>query len=239
MISLKIDQFRFKAFYIRFFCFLLTISFFTPGHSQDSSWETVPLSSEVSIDMGKNFTIYDTSVVKVFTSQVGDYELQAKYLTSKYEVHNGDQVVQAYEGFLRGYLPTPRMAIFNNTVSDTSINGTTGKWVHSIYSKDSVFGEMYTYIVLVNSHFYMATIASSHPITLSGNPVFSKYYTSFHFPRNIKEFSSDFVLMADSYRRGQRIGIVVRTITPYFLAVCLVIIIGVLVYRKVRARKAL
>jgi hypothetical protein len=163
------------------------------GFSQDTAWKSASISPDVSIYMPGPIYNVDTVQTRITTSQCKDYLLQIKYLKPKLEVRNGDELVQAYDGFLKGYLNSKDIRLYTNTVSDTIFNGTTGKWIHSIYSRNNVFLEMYTYVVLANSHFYMVTFAVDHLPGPKTYPAFSRYYSSLHFRNNpVKEYSGDF-----------------------------------------------
>jgi hypothetical protein len=154
--------------------------------------------------------------------------MQAKYFNPKMTVKNGDELIQTYDGFMSGFLKSSTVMIYNNTVSDTSINGTMGKWVHSVYSKNNGFEELYTYVVLANSHFYVVTFGSQHPIFRASNRYLSKFFASLHFPDNMKESSGYFPLEAKSYRFGQRLGFLL----PYLLGAGLLIIILIILIRR-------
>jgi len=218
---------------VRLFCFLLATFGVLVASGQDTAWKSVSITPDVSISMPGPTTFIDSPQVQAINAQLNGYAFQLKYLKPKYEVKNGDGLIQAYDGFLKGYIPTA-IRMYTNTVSDTSLKGTMGEWIHSRYSKDTFFIEMYTYIVLVNSHFYMITLAASHPIN-ANDSLAHQYFASLQFPiKPIKEYSGDFPLQAKSYRNGQRIGQFVRTYFPYFLGVVIVVLVLGLAYRKNR-----
>jgi len=219
---------------LRLFCFVLATFCALVVSGQDPVWKSVSITPGVSVSMPGPTTTLDSTQVQAINAQLNGYFFQLKYLKIKYEVKNGDQLIQAYDGFLKGYIPAA-VKMYTNTVSDTSLKGTMGEWIHSRYSKDRYF-EMYTYLVLVNSHFYMITLAADHP-TNANDTILRKYFASLEFPvQPIKEYSGDFPLQAKSYRNGQRIGVFIRAEFPYVLGAGIVALILVLGYRKIRKR---
>jgi hypothetical protein len=187
--------------------FLLILSVPMNGFSQDTAWESRLISPDVSIDMPGPVERMDTVQLKISSSQYNGYEFQVKYIKPALNVRNGDELVQAYDGFLDGYLKSKDISLYTNTISDTSFDGTTGKWIHSSYAKEGGSLDMYTYAVLVNSHFYMVTLAGARPLVPAAGSLLSRYYSSLHFLcQPIKEYSGDFPLRAKSYRLGQRLG---------------------------------
>lgn len=215
----------------------LIIQVSIPGFGQDTAWRNISISPDVSIYMPGPINTLDTVKIRITTSRFTDYMFQVKYLEPKYEVRNGDELVQAYDGFLKGYLNSTDIKLYTNAVSDTFFNGTTGKWIHSTYSKNNGFLDMFTYVVLVNSHFYMITFAAGRPIGPTTYPMFSRYCSSIHFPNQpIKEYSGDFPLRAASYHLGQKIG----TLMPYFAIAAICILALILGYNKfIRKRKSI
>jgi hypothetical protein len=218
-------------------CFYLTLILHVSisCFGQDSAWKNTPITSDVSIYLpGPIYTI-DTTQLKAYNCRLHGYVLQVKYLKPKFEARSGDELMQGYDGFLKGYFNSKEIKPYTNTAHDTSISGTTGEWVHSIYSKDTVFSEMFTYVVLVNSHFYMATFAARRPIDPTVYPIISRFCGSLNFPHQpIKEYSGDFPLQAKSYRLGQHIG----RLTPVFLIIGLAVLVVILIYTKIiRKRK--
>jgi hypothetical protein len=106
--------------------------------AQDSSWQRVFLTQNVVVMMPGQTTVVDTTKLEVINSKYGGYFFQLKYLKDKYMVKNGDGLIQAYDGFLAGYFKTPGIDIYTSAVSDTSLNGTMGKWILLKYAKDTV-----------------------------------------------------------------------------------------------------
>jgi len=220
----------------RLFCFLLATSISLIATGQDSAWKSTSLTPDVSVLMPGPTTTLDSAQVKAINAQLSGDIFQLKYIKIRYQVKNGDELMQAYDGFLKGYLTTG-IKLFTNTISDTSLKGTMGEWIHSRYSKDSYFAEMYTYLVLVNSYFYMVTFYADHPVH-TNDTLLHKYFASLQFPvQPIKEYSGDFPLQAKGYRTGQHLGQLTRTYFPYALGVFLVAVIVVLVSRKFRRKK--
>ncbi|HVU58128.1 MAG TPA: hypothetical protein VHD83_23875 [Puia sp.] len=218
------------------FGFLLASFFALSASGQDTAWKSASITKDVFVDMPGPETTLDTAQVQAVNAALNGYVFQIKYIKPKYEVKNGDALIQAYDGFLNGYLKTGVKA-YTNTVSDTSLKGTIGEWIHSRYSKDSFFIDMYSYVVLVNSHFYMITLAASHPIN-ANDPMLNRFFASLRFPTwPIREHSGDFPLQARSYRNGQHIGRWVNRYFPYSLGAVIVALVVVLLYRRGRRKK--
>ena len=183
------------------------ISFTLVTSGQDTAWEKVSLSKEVSINMPAPIQYLNTLQLKVTSSTSGGYWFQTKLIKQPLTVRNGDELVQAYESFVHGYLTSKGVSIYTNVVSDTSLGVTEGKWIHSTYAQNGNFSEMFTYAVLVNSHFYTITFFSDHPIQANGRLLLSKYIGSLSFSQaTIREYSDDFRLRSHSYRFGERLG---------------------------------
>jgi hypothetical protein len=223
---------------LKYSCQTLLITFTIHAASaQDSTWHRIPITSDVAVFMPGRTTTFDTTQVQAINSYLDGYFFQLKYLKPKYQVKNGDELIQAYDGFLSGYFKTPEINQFTNTVYDTSLNGTMGEWIHSRYSKDTVYQDMHTYLVLVNSHFYMLSIATRRPINASDS-IFRRYFASLQFPNApIKEYSGDFPLQAKSYRNGQHIGRFFDTWFPYILGIGIATLSVVFARRRIRRKR--
>jgi hypothetical protein len=202
--------------------------------AQDSSWQRVSITPDVAIMMPGQTTAIDTTKLEVINSSLGGYSFQLKYLKDKYTVKNGDELIQAYDGFLVGYFKTPGINVYTSVVSDTSLNGTMGEWIRLNYSKDTAYQDIYSYLILVNSHFYMISLVTDHPIH-SSDPVLRRFFGSMHFPtKPIKEFSGNFPLEARSYRNGQHIGRWFLSALPYIIGIVMVALALFFVVRRVR-----
>ena len=213
---------------------LLTTFIAMTGSAQDSTWKKASLTPNVAVDMPGPTWLQDTTQIIAINSRLDEYYFQLKYIKQKFEVKNGDELIQAYDGFLSGYFKSSALQNLTNTFTDTSFSGTRGEWVRSIYTNGA---EMYTYVVLVNSYFYMVTIASGKRIDLN-DPAVHRYFGSLRFPvQPIKEYSGDFPLQSKSYRNGQHIGRFVMTYLPPALIVGLIVLVVFLVYRWIRRRK--
>jgi hypothetical protein len=225
---------------VRCFCTLLVIHFSFPGYCQDTTWKIVSITPDLSISFPEPVFTQDTAQMKILNSQVNGYFFQIKYIKPKFEVRNGDELIQAYDGFLKGYLTTKEISPFTSNVSDTSFNGTRGEWIHSTYSKDTSFEEIFSYLVLVNNHFYMVSLVGNHPIKTGIDPMLLRYFSSINFPNKpIKEYSGNFPLQSKSYRTGQHIGQGLNTLLPYFLIVMIAVPAIFFVYVKFIRKKKL
>lgn len=208
---------------------LLPVSVF----GQDTSWQDRVVSPDASIKMPGPVTTTDTMHIHWTVANYNGLSLQVRYFPKELEVHNGDELVQAYEGFNRGYLNSEKMRQYVNTVHDTSMSGTNGEWIHSVYVYGSDYYELFTYVVLANSHFYMLIIGSDHPIEPAASAPMARYYSSLHFLHGpVKEYSDKFNLQAKSYRFGERLG----SNFPYFAALALGILILVVIFFRIRRR---
>jgi len=219
-------------------CLFLTILFITrTASAQDSSWQRVSITPDVAIMMPGQTTAIDTPRLEVINSSLGGYFFQLKHVKDKYVVKNGDELIQAYDGFLVGYFKTPGIDIYKSAVSDTSLDGTMGEWIHLTYSKDTTYQEIYSYLVLVNSHFYMISLVNNQPIR-SSDPIFQKYFASLQFPNKpIKEFSGEFPLQARSYRNGQHIGGWISRAFPFIVGLVIMSLVLVFVVRHRRGKR--
>jgi hypothetical protein len=198
---------------------------------QDTAWQDRAISPDAFIKMPGLVSATDTLTMHWTTSTDNGYTLQTRYFPAKLEVHSGDELVQAYESFLHGYFGTEQIKKFANTVVDTSIGVTHGEWIHSVYPQGSSFYEMFTYVLLADSHFYMVMVASDHHIESSALPALGRYYSSLHFRHGTpKEYTDTFNLQSKSYRFGERLGV----ITKYVVLIGLGILIGVFIYIRVR-----
>jgi hypothetical protein len=178
--------------------------------------------------------LLDTLQLKIANSNSNGYWFQTKLIKPPFTVRNGDELVQAYESFLRGYLTSKDVNIYTSVVSDTSFGVTEGKWIHSTYAQNGIFWEMFTYAVLVNSHFYTITFVSDHQLPESGRLLLCKYIASLSFSRApIIEYSDEFRLQSHSYRFGERLGRYV----PYFVLLCIVGLVIYFVSNKLSKKK--
>ena len=194
--------------------------------SRDSAWQNVQFTKDLAISLPAKGFIQDTIQVKILNVPYNRYYFQLKYLKPPYKVENGDQLIIGYDSFLKGYLGTQQMSVYKHSYHDTTINGGFGEWVHSVYSRDSLFHEFYSFIVLANSHFYIIGLGSNRPIGLTDS-ILIQYYSSIRFPKDIKEQSGDFHLSARSFRNGQHIGQFVNRNIPYILIGLLIILISI------------
>jgi hypothetical protein len=204
----------FKKLSFIFFIFLLLAQARLDSFSQDTAWQMVSPSKDVTISMPAPIHVLDTLQLKIASSNLGGYIFQIKLIKPSITVHSGDELVQAYESFIHGYLTSKDVSIYNNVVTDTSFGVTEGKWIHSTYAQSGNFEEMFTYAVLINSHFYMITFASGHPSQANDRALLSKYFGSLSFPQApISEYSDKFRLQSRSYRFGEKVG----RYAPYFI----------------------
>jgi hypothetical protein len=213
-----------KCLILTVFIFACLITLTLVSFGQDSPWQKVSLSKDVSIDMPTPVHLFDTLQLKIANSNLNDYWLQAKLIEPSLTVRNGDELVQAYESFLHGYLTSKETSMYTNVVSDTSFGVTDGKWIHSTYAQNGTFWEMFTYAVLINSHFYLISFASGHQFREKDRLVLSKYLGSLSFAQApIREYSDNFRLQSRSFRFGERLGRYVI----YFVLLC---IVGLVIY---------
>ena len=148
---------------------------------------------------------------------------------------NGDELIQGYDGFLDGYIKAS-LASYENAVADTTIGGTLGEWIHSKYSQGNSYQEIYSYLVLINGHFYMLSVAANR-VVRTGDPKFIRFFSSLRFPvKPIKEASGDFLLRAKGYRNGQRIGSSFSVYAPWALCIAALVVVAVFVWRWVQKK---
>jgi hypothetical protein len=215
-------------------CLFLTILVASAAIGQDSAWKRVSITTDVSVFMPGSTISLDSTQVQAINAQLDGYVFQLKQIKIKYIVNNGDELILGYDNFIKGYMST-FIRLYKNTVSDTSFMGTLGEWIHSKYSKDTIFSEMYSYLVLVNSYFYMVTLAANHPIN---DTMLHRYFATLQFPTQpIKEHSGDFPLRARSFRNGQHIGLFIRTYYIYGVAFGIFTLIFVLLFRNIRRKR--
>ncbi|MBS1664008.1 MAG: hypothetical protein JST68_23385 [Bacteroidetes bacterium] len=209
-------------------CFLLLS---TSGHSQDSAWKKRTVTEDLSISIPGNLYEVDSPKVVVTGSHFKGYGLQANYVKKPFEVKNASELMALYDGFIKGYLNAKSVKSYKTTITDTSFGGTTGKWVHSTYSQDSTYEERFTYIVLVNSHFYTIVFFMYKPMNMTSYDMLSRYYSSISFPRPVKEYSGDFHRQVKTYQLGKNIG-------RYGAMVFILVVVGGLVVVFTRNKKA-
>ena len=217
-----------KNLVLRAFAFSCLISFALVTLGQDTAWQKVSLSKDVFISMPAPIHSLDTLQLKVTNSTSNGCWFQTKMVKQSLTVKNGDELVQAYESFVHGYLTSKGVSIYTNVVSDTAFGATEGKWIHSTYAQNGNFSELFTYAVLVNSHFYIITFYVDHPMKTNDHLLLSKYIGSLSFSQTpIREYSDDFRLQAHSYRFGERLG-------RYFPYIVFLGIAGLVIYFVVK-----
>jgi hypothetical protein len=210
------------------FCLLSVI----PVFGQDSVWNDITtrevISKVLSIHMQKPVQVMDTTYMKVFNSHFGSSYFQVRYFEQKFVVKNERELEQAYNSFLQGYLNSDNGKLYQNTVSDTSISGTSGKWIRSVISRGNYYREIFSYLTLANDRFYQINYVSTTPMSPETGVNFKEYFGSIKFDSaQIKEYSSDFKREAKSYRLGQKIGY-------YMRPAVLVLVIGAILYFLLR-----
>lgn len=185
------------------FAFLLSMT----GYSQDSVWKTCTITEDLTVSMPGILYVVDSPKLKVTATHFNGCGFQANYTKTKFEAKSGYDLIRLYDGFVKGYLNAKNVKQYQSTVTDTSFDGTTGKWIKSVYSKDTVYQERNTYIVLVNSHFYNIVFFSHKAKDPHADSLLSRFCASISFPHKpIKEYSEEFRQQVKNYKTGTAVG---------------------------------
>ena len=216
----------FISVYLMFTCLLVNGQ--DSLHSQQET--TIKL---LRIKFPGEVTFLDTANIMVYSSVRDSTVFQIMYTKKIIRPRNGSNLLEIYDGFIKGYVNSPMLSSHTKIVTDTSIGGTSGKYIVCT-SKENIYTyrNSHSYTTLANDHFYTISIFSNSSIT--DKQEFKNYFASIRFlSKHIRE--NDLAL----YNKGFEFGQQLPGKIGYFLGYASIpFLIGIVIYILVRKRTA-
>jgi hypothetical protein len=186
---------------------------------------------DLSIQFPGEIEKMDTAIITVYSSAENNSQFQVSFFKKSFEVRNANTLKKDYENFLGGYLKSMTTNGFNTIVIDSSIGGTTGKFVICTSETAFPFKYIYNYITLANGHFYVIGIFSTESALSIKS--YKQFFSSIDFTAtSIAE--NDIALYNKGFQLGQDMGYKIVYILGYISVPVLIVIIIYILFIKRR-----